>query len=142
MNILFFLTPKATCTYLTEDDTLRQAMERMENSGFSALPILRKNGVYCGTLTEGDLLWALKNLCVMDMKQAEAHTVMEVERRRDNEPVSVSTNIEDLVIKATDQNFVPVIDDRHAFIGLVTRRAIMRYCLKNFFIPVRQEAAG
>ncbi len=142
MNILFFLTPKANCVYLHEEDTLRQAMERMEGSGYSALPILRKNGVYLGTLTEGDLLWALKNLCVMDMKQAEAHTVMEFEHHRDNEPVSVSTNIEDLVLKATDQNFVPVVDDRRAFIGLVTRRAIMRYCLKNFFVPIRKEAAG
>ncbi|MCI8843640.1 MAG: CBS domain-containing protein [Oscillospiraceae bacterium] len=142
MNILFFLTPKANCTYLHEDDTLRQAMERMESSGFSALPILKKDGVYCGTLTEGDLLWALKNLCVMDMKQTEAHTVMEIHHSWDNEPVSVSTNIEDLVMKATDQNFVPVVDDRRAFIGLVTRRAIMRYCLKNFFVPVRKVAAG
>ena len=123
MNILFFLTPKANCTYLHEDDTLRQAMERMESSGFSALPIL-------------------KNLCVMDMKQTEAHTVMEIHHSWDNEPVSVSTNIEDLVMKATDQNFVPVVDDRRAFIGLVTRRAIMRYCLKNFFVPVRKVAAG
>ncbi len=142
MNILFFLTPKATCTYLREEDTLRQAMEKMESSGYSALPILRRNGIYCGTLTEGDLLWALKELCVMDLKQTEDHTIMEIHHRRDNEPVSVSTNIEDLVLKATDQNFVPVIDDRGAFIGLVTRRAIMRYCLKNFFVPVRREAAG
>ena len=32
MNILFFLTPKAMCAYIESDDTLRQAMERMEHS--------------------------------------------------------------------------------------------------------------
>ncbi len=142
MNILFFLTPKATCSYLEEDDTMRQALERMEQAGYSALPILRKDGTYCGTLTEGDLLWALKKLCVMDIKQTEEHTIMEIAHRRDNRPVSVSTDIEDLVTKATDQNFVPVIDDRNAFIGLVTRKAIMQYCLKNFFVHSRKEAAG
>ena len=94
MNILFFLTPKANCSYLEEDDTMRQALERMEQSGFSALPILRKDGTYCGTLTEGDLLWALKKLCVMDLKQTEEHTIMEIAHRRDNRPVSVSTDIE------------------------------------------------
>ena len=142
MNILFFLTPKATCSYLEEDDTMRQALERMEQAGYSALPILRKDGTFCGTLTEGDLLWALKKLCVMDIKQTEEHTIMEIAHRRDNRPVSVSTDIEDLVTKATDQNFVPVIDDRNAFIGLVTRKAIMQYCLKNFFVHSRKEAAG
>lgn len=141
MNILFFLTPKATCSYLEEDDTLRQALERMEQCGYSALPILRKDGTYCGTLTEGDLLWALKKLCVMDIKQTENHNIMEIAHRRDNSAVSVTTNIEDLVTKATDQNFVPVIDDRQAFIGIVTRKAIMQYCLKNFFVHHKQEAA-
>lgn len=134
MNILFFLTPKANCEYLQEDDTMRQALERMEKAGYSALPILRKDGTYCGTLTEGDLLWALKKLCVMDLKQTETHTIMEIAHRRDNRPVSVTTDIEDLITKATDQNFVPVIDDRDKFIGIVTRKAIMQYCLKNFFV--------
>lgn len=129
MNILFFLTPKANCAYLNEDDSLRQALERMELSGYAALPILSKNGTYCGSLTEGDLLWALKNLCVMDMKQTEAHNIMEIQHRRDNTPVSVTTKIEDLLTTAMEQNFVPVIDDRNAFIGIVTRKAILKYCL-------------
>ena len=51
MNILFFLTPKAMCAYIEADDTLRQAMERMERSGYSALPVLDKNGKYCGVVT-------------------------------------------------------------------------------------------
>ena len=51
MNLLFFLTPKATCCYLYADYTLRQAMERMEHSGYSALPILTREGTYCGTVT-------------------------------------------------------------------------------------------
>ena len=62
MNILFFLTPKALCSYIEAGSTLRQAMERMENSGYTALPVLDKDGSYCGVLTEGDLLWGMKNL--------------------------------------------------------------------------------
>ena len=61
-NILFFLKPKAMCAFLHDDDTLRQALEKMETAGYAALPILNKRGEYRGTLTEGDLLWALKNL--------------------------------------------------------------------------------
>lgn len=142
MNILFFLTPKANCSYLNDDDTMRQALERMEKSGYAALPILARDGTYRGTLTEGDLLWAIKNLCVMDLKQTEAHGIMEIAHRRDNHPVSVDTNIEDLISKATDQNFVPVIDDRSKFIGIVTRKAIMQYCLKSFIVKSRVSVAG
>ena len=128
MNILFFLTPKGMCAFLNDDDTLRQALERMEAAGYAALPILNKRGEYCGTLTEGDLLWAVKNLCGMDIHQTEDHRIMEISRRRDNVPVKVSTTMQELIDRASEQNFVPVIDDKNAFIGIVTRRAIMKYC--------------
>ena len=131
MNLLFFLTPKATCAYLFDDFSLRQAMERMESSGYTALPILRRDGSYCGTLTEGDLLWAVKNLCLMDMREAEKHNIMDIVHRRDNVPVSVSTDMQEILLRASDQNFVPVVDDKNAFIGIVTRRAIMRYWLEQ-----------
>ena len=131
MNLLFFLTPKANCAHLFDDYTLRQAIERMENSGYTALPILRRDGSYCGTLTEGDLLWAVKNLCLMDMRDAENHGIMDITHRKDNVPVSVSTDMQELLLKASDQNFVPVVDDKNAFIGIVTRRAIMRYWLSQ-----------
>lgn len=131
MNILFFLTPKAICSYLFDDFTLRQAIERMESSGYTALPILKRDGSYCGTLTEGDLLWAVKNLCLLDMRDAEKHNIMDITHRKDNVPVSVSTDMQELLLKASDQNFVPVVDDKHAFIGIVTRRAIMHYWLEE-----------
>lgn len=132
MNLLFFLTPKATCSYLYDDYSMRQALERMEKSGYSALPILSRSGQYRGTLTEGDLLWAVKNLCSGGMRCAEEHNIMEIAHRRDNEPVPVSADMRSLLMKACDQNFVPVIDDKNDFIGIVTRRAIMRYWLSKF----------
>ena len=132
-NILFFLTPKAMCAFLQDDYTIRQALEKMESAGYTALPILNKRGEYRGTLTEGDLLWAIKNICYMDMRQAEAHRIMEISRRRDHLPVRVTTSMQDLVERATNQNFVPVVDDKNAFIGIVTRRAIIKYCQQSLF---------
>lgn len=132
-NILFFLTPKAMCAFVYDDYTIRQALEKMEVAGYSALPILNKRGEYRGSITEGDLLWALKNLCYMDMRQAEARRIMELQRRKDHIPVRVTANMQDLVERASTQNFVPVVDDKDAFIGLVTRSAIIKYCRQALF---------
>lgn len=132
-NILFFLTPKAMCAYLNDDFTLRQALEKMEAAGYSALPILNKRGEYRGTITQGDILWALKNLCYMDIRQAEARRLMEIPRKKDNVPVRVTTSMRDLVDRAANQNFVPVVDDKDTFIGLITRRAIINYCMDKLF---------
>ena len=132
-NILFFLTPKAMCAFLYDDYTVRQALEKMESAGYSALPILNRRGEYRGTLTEGDVLWAMKNLCYMDMRQAEAHRIMEISRRKDHVPVRVTTSMHDLVERAITQNYVPVVDDKDTFIGLITRKSIINYCMEQLF---------
>ena len=126
MNILFYLTPKANCVVLYEDESIRSALQRMEDSGFAALPIIRKeDGCYRGTLTDGDILWALKKQCDFDMRQAEEFCIMDIPHQKDYLPVSVSTDMRDLLRKAMDQNFVPVVDDRDSFIGIVTRKSIL-----------------
>ena len=132
-NILFFLTPKAMCAFLHDDYTVRQALEKMESAGYAALPILNRQGEYAGTLTEGDLLWAMKNMCSMDLKQAETQKIMDISRRKDNVPVKVTTSMQELVERASYQNFVPVVDDKNACIGIVTRRAIIKYCQQSLF---------
>lgn len=133
LNILFFLTPKAMCSYIDADATLRQAMERMEHSGYTALPVLDESGKYCGVVTEGDLLWTIKRLCIMDLRQTEEHSISEILHRRTVQPVRVDTRVEDLVLVAAEQNFVPVIDDKGDFIGIVTRSRILKYVLQHGF---------
>ena len=132
-NILFFLTPKAMCAFLYDDYTIRQALEKMETLGYAGLPILNRKGEYCGTLREGDLLWAMKNMCHMDMRQAELRHIMDIPHRKDNVPVPVTTSMQDLVDSATSQNFVPVVDDKGAFIGIVTRRSIVKFLKQQLF---------
>ena len=91
------------------------------------MPILNRAGKYVGTITEGDLLWDLKEKGILNIKQAENLSIMKVERRCDYLPVSIECDMEDLVKRAMEQNFVPVEDDQHFFIGIVTRRDIIGY---------------
>lgn len=127
MNILFFLTPKSEVAHIQDDESVRQAMEKMEYHRYSAVPILTQNGKYVGTLNEGDLLWYIKNQLNLSLKDAEKIPITEVPRRSDNTPVYVTSKMEDLLDKAMKQNFVPVLDDANVFIGIVTRKDIMKY---------------
>jgi CBS domain-containing protein len=130
MNILFFLTPKSEVAYIYDDYTMRQAIEKMEYHKYSAIPIINREGKYVGTITEGDLLWTLKNDYSLDLKAIEDIDIKNIKRRMDNAPVSVNANIEDLISKSMNQNFVPVIDDQNTFIGIIKRREIIEYCYK------------
>ena len=112
MNILFFLTPKSEVAYIYEDDSLRQALEKMEYHEYSAVPVISRSGKYIGTVTEGDMLWGIKNKFLFNLKETEKVTVGALNRRSDNRPVFADSNMEDLIDKALNQNFVPVVDDQ------------------------------
>ncbi len=128
MNVLRFLTPKSQVVYLYSDYTLRQAMEKMEFHRYTAVPVINRSGEYSDIITEGDVLWSLKNECNFDLRIAEQTPLSQVKRHSYKEPIGVGADMEDLKSLAVNQNFVPVIDDTGVFIGIVTRKDILQYC--------------
>lgn len=129
MNILFFLTPKSDVAYIYDDFSVRQALEKLEYYQYSAIPILDREGHYIGTLTEGDILRLVKKEYDLSLHDAENIKVSSVRRRRKVEPITIDSDVEDLFKIATQQNFVPVVDDSRVFIGIITRKAIISYGL-------------
>lgn len=81
-----------------------------------------------GTLTEGDILWGLKKFHGLDLEAAEDIPIRDFAHKRDYKAVTVTTSMDQLIEAAMNQNFVPVVDDRGMFIGIVRRQAIIRYC--------------
>ncbi|MBE6053274.1 MAG: CBS domain-containing protein [Clostridium sartagoforme] len=128
MNIAFFLTPKNEVIYEYLDATMRQVIERMEHHGYTAIPLIDKEGKYVGTLTEGDLLWKLKNSPDLNFRNTENVKVKDIARKRKHKSVSINANVESLIFLATNQNFVPVVDDEGIFIGIIKRSDIINYC--------------
>lgn len=131
MNLLFFLTPKQDVLYICEDFTLRQTLEKCSNQRYATIPVLKRNGEYVGTITEGDILWGMKTLHGLDLEASEDVPIASFPRRRDYKAVTVTTDMRTLVAAAVDQNFVPVVDDRNVFIGIVPRTAIIKYMLRR-----------
>ena len=71
MNIAYFLLPKSRIAYLYDDFTFRQGLEKMRNRGYTAIPVITRDGRYVGTVSEGDFLWRLLDTDDPSMKKAE-----------------------------------------------------------------------
>ncbi len=127
MNILFFLTPKSEVAFIYEDESLRQALEKMEYHKYSSIPMISRTGRYIGTITEGDMLWGIKNKFNLNLKEAEQVPVTAIPRRMDYLPVKIDSRMEDMLDRALNQNFIPVVDDQKNFIGIITRKEIIKY---------------
>ena len=128
MNILRFLIPKSLVACLDGQSSLRNGLEKMRNRGYTAMPVISKNGVYLGTVTEGDFLWFLLDHKDCEIKSLEKFCVSDVMRPNWNPPAKASETIYEVFAKLKDQNFVPVVDDRDVFVGIVTRRAVLDHC--------------
>lgn len=139
MNILFFLKPKVDLAYLEENYTLRQALEKIKHYGFTAVPVIDKAGKYVGTINEGDLLREVLDQEDSSKKSAKKRRVKDMLKSRQNLPVNVNAETKDLFLKAIDQNFIPVIDDRDVFIGIVTRRDVLRYYYYEEFLKTNPD---
>ncbi|TLS51208.1 CBS domain-containing protein [Paenibacillus antri] len=128
MNVAFFILPKTEVITLTPSHTMRQALERMDRHGYTAVPLVDEQGKYAGTITEGDLLFKMKN--EPELKFTDTHRVAlrSVPQRRNVVPVKIDAVMEDLIKLAVTQNFVPVVDDMDVFIGIVRRSDIIEYC--------------
>ncbi|WP_426348933.1 CBS domain-containing protein [Alloiococcus sp. CFN-8] len=131
MNIAFFLTPKLEVIYESVEGNMKQALESMEKHGYSAIPLIDKAGRYVGTLTEGDMLWKLKNTPGLTFEKVEEIPIREIPRKTKHESVYINANIESLLTLAARQNFVPVVDDNGTFIGIIKRSDIINYINKT-----------
>ncbi len=127
MNVAFFLTPKSRVAFLEDDDTFRQGLEKMRYHGYTAIPVLDKKGRYVGTLSEGDLLWSLVDVGGASLRECEDLKIANVLKTDRNPPVNITAKAEELVERLLSQNFVPVTDDRGAFMGIITRKSVLGY---------------
>ena len=130
MNITFFLLPKIKVEVLLENFSLRPALEKMEYHRYSVVPVLSKDGKYLYSLSEGDILYAMTKNKLKFEDLTKIH-LESIERDRDVKPVSINSSMDDLVKLIVDQNFVPVVDDRGIFIGIITRKAVINYLLSK-----------
>ncbi len=131
MNIFDYFTPKNETYYLTDDMTIRQALEKFDFHKFSVVPLISEKGKYITTVSEGDILRHIKSNADFDIQAAERVPLMDIEKYRSYKACTHDVPMSEIFTLALDQNFVPIVDDRGLFIGIVKRKSIMMYLLEN-----------
>jgi len=132
INIMRFLTPKSNVAYLDSSATVRNGFEKMTFHKYRAIPVISPDGVYVGTVTEGDLLRSMINNGGNDIREHEKVYIKDIVNEGLNPAVSVTCTVDQLFNRVTEQNFVPVVDDRGVFIGIVTRKAVITYLIDAY----------
>lgn len=126
INIAKIMIPKPLTRVLHAKDTVRQALETMENHGFTAIPVLDEEERYIGCVTEGDFLRHILRVGDADKKAQEHFFVGDLVRKDFCEAIAITAETEDVVRTILNQNFVPVVDDRNVLCGILTRKGVIQ----------------
>ena len=132
MNILRFLVPKSTVEYIFTDATVRQALEKMRYHHYAAIPVLDEDGIYVGSLRHDDIYKYFQANGRFDYKAAEKDGVMKILDKEYSRPLLHSAPMEDMIEYVKEHNFVPVVDDRGCFIGIILRRDVLAFLFKHY----------
>ena len=129
-NVAYILRPKQDVSYIFDHITVRQALERMRRDGFTEVPVISSDGKYVGTVSEGDFLWFILDSGLMGnelvglLKNTKVSALV---RKNRNPSAKITSPMEDLLQQSINQNFIPILDDRDVFIGIVVRGDIIKY---------------
>ncbi len=132
MNILRFILPKSSVEYIYTTSTVRQALEKMRYHHYVAIPVLDEEGSYVGTLRNDDIFKYFLDNGSFDYKAAERDSVMKILDKEYSRPLYHSASVNELIENVKEHNFVPVVDDRGCFIGIVLRRDILNFLLEHY----------
>ena len=105
--------------------------KKWNTGSFPVFPFSAWTDATPAPISEGDLLWGLKRLNIIDVKEMEDIPIMAIPRRATYKAVHADADMEDLLDRAINQNYVPVVDDQGFFIGIITRKEIIKYCYKE-----------
>ncbi len=127
-----FVIPKSMVEYVTSDSTVRQALEKMRYHRYVAIPVIDRDGLYVGTLRNDDLLNFFLGEGALNSRAAERCGVVEIIDSAYVKPVFHNASMDELIERVKEHNFVPIVDDRGCFIGIILRRDILNYLLKFY----------
>lgn len=132
MNPAMLLIPKSQVDFIQDDDTVRQGLEKFRHHGYTAVPLINKRGKYLGTISDKDFLRYIIDNKTVDLRAMEDVPIKSILRPTFNPPVSIDADMLSLFEQVMDQNFVPVVDSRGLFVGIITRRSVLSYVYENF----------
>lgn len=126
MHAFKLIIAKTKVKYLYDYNRFDEGVEILRQSGYSAIPVINRDGTYAGTVCDKDFLlkYTARNETVSDIQKM---TIKDIMRPEWNPAINISRDINDVLLLSMEQNFVPVVDDLNVFIGIITRRDIIKF---------------
>ncbi|MCR5348275.1 MAG: CBS domain-containing protein [Bacilli bacterium] len=130
MNLLSALIPKSEVATLDGNDTLRMAVEKMNHHRYAMIPVIGSQGHYLYSISTGDILFYLAEHD-MTLREMEEVPLGSVPVYRPLMALPVTSGNEEVIEALMNQNYVPLVDERGIFVGILTRKKLFEALSKK-----------
>lgn len=125
MNAIKLIIDKSKVKHLYDVNGFADGLGILKSSGYSAIPVIKRDGTYAGTVCDKDFL--LQYVDSRDKRFYDKLIIKDIIKEGWNPAINIDNDISDVLLLSMEQNFVPVIDDKNVFMGIITRRAIIQF---------------
>lgn len=123
------LKPKSAVSFIYSDLSVKEGLKEFISNGYTAVPVIDRDGMYVGVVSERDFLYRF-----LEKSTDDEAVITDIIHDTRFEAVTIDADMDELFTRIIEQNFVPVVDSRGMFSGIVTRKDVlmrMEYKLKH-----------
>lgn len=133
-----FLTPANKLAVIIDTHNIDHAKLLLSHMTYSRVPVVTEDGRFFGTI---GLTEILKYQAVNELTDDQLSDDISLIAKTDEATVGVEYDLTEVMRKLVDQSFLPVVGKDMEFIGIITRKSIlkaMNALLHNFPLPSKE----
>ncbi|HEK9989995.1 TPA: CBS domain-containing protein [Streptococcus equi subsp. zooepidemicus] len=119
-----YLIPAEELAIFINTHNADHVMLLLVSNGFSRVPVITKEKQYVGTISISDMMTyqAKRQLTDWEMTQTNIGDMVNTKI----ETINVTSSLTEIMHKLVDFPFLPVVNDDNRFIGIITRKSILK----------------
>lgn len=123
-HLVNYLIPADDLAIFIDTHNSDHVMLLLVNNGFSRVPVLTKDRQYRGTISISDILnYQVKNqLTDWELNQTDIGEMVNTKI----EAIPMTSSLTHIMHKLVDFPFLPVVNDKNLFVGIITRKSILK----------------
>lgn len=119
-----YLIPAEELAIFINTHNADHVMLLLVSNGFSRVPVITKEKQYVGTISISDIMTyqAKRQLTDWEMTQTNIGDMVNTKI----ETINITSSLTEIMHKLVDFPFLPVVNDDNLFIGIITRKSILK----------------
>lgn len=119
-----YLIPAKDLAIVVDTHNMDHVMLLMTSSGYSRIPVITKDKIYCGTIAISDIMTYQSEHQLSDWEVSQTDVALAVNDKL--ETILADASLTEVMHKLVDNPFLPVLDKGKHFLGIITRRSILK----------------